>query len=91
MQEYELKNLRADQWLPRTIPATQVALRKAIGNVSDRGRQAFYESLVASTAWGFVGSLEPDAIVSGGRPVGPLRDAFLLLDANLIPYQDLED
>ena len=91
VEEFDLRNLPADEWVKRTSAANQVAIRRAIGNVSDRGRQAFYESLVSSIGWGLVGDLEPGARVLDQQLSGPVADAFNLLDAGKIPRFDLED
>lgn len=89
--EHETRRLRPDEWLKRTVPAAMAGTKRAIGNVSDRGRQAFYESLVASTGWGLLGSIEPGTLVKDLRPTGPIRDAVLLLEANKVPVFDLGD
>jgi hypothetical protein len=91
VEAHETKGLRADEWLHRTVPAARVALTKAIGNVRDKGRQAFYESLVASTGWGFMGDLEPGAKVLDLQLRGFPKDAVTLLDVGRIPQFDLDD
>jgi len=91
VEAHDTRRLRPDEWLKRTVPASMTAVHRAIGNVADRGRQSFYESLVASTGWGLVADLEPAAVIRELRPRGPMRDAFLLLDSNRIPSFDLED
>jgi len=91
VEAHDTRGLRPDEWLKRTVPAARVATRRAIANVADRGRQAFYESLVSSIGWGFAGSIEPAARVVGQTISGPIKDAVTLLEANLIPKFDLED
>jgi hypothetical protein len=91
VEAHDTRHVRPDEWLKRTVPATQAAVRRAIGNVADRGRQAFYDSLVASTAWGLVGSIEPAARVTFQHVSGAIADAVTLLEANKIPVFDLED
>lgn len=89
IQELDTYQLRPDQWLKRTVPGTMAAVTKAIGNVADKGRQAFYESLVASTGWGFIADLEPGSKLVEGQLGGPARDAVTLLDVGMIPRFDL--
>ena len=91
VEAHDTRQLRPDQWVPRTAPAARVAVTRAIGNVADRGRQGLYESMVSSIGWGFAGSLEPGARVVDRQLMGPIRDAVLLLDANKIPLFDLDD
>lgn len=91
VEEHGTRNLRPDEWLKRTVPAARVGVKRAIGNVADRGRQAFYESLVASTGWGLIGSIEPAAKILGQQPLGFAGDAYRLLDAGKIPVFDLGD
>ncbi|MGH8754551.1 MAG: hypothetical protein ACREU0_01705, partial [Burkholderiales bacterium] len=89
IQELDTYQLRPDQWLKRTVPGTMAAVTKAIGNVADKGRQAFYESLVASTGWGFIADLEPGSKLVEGQLGGPARDAVTLLDVGMVPRFDL--
>lgn len=91
VEAHDTRRLRPDEWLKRTVPASRVALKKAIGNVKDRGRQSFYDSMVASTGWGFIGSIDPAAHVVSQVVSGPIRDAVTLLEANRIPSFDLDD
>lgn len=91
VEAHDTRHLRPDEWLGRTVPAARVALKRAIGNVSDRGRQAFYDSMVASTGWGFIGSIEPAAHVVVEKVSGPIADAVVLLEVNMIPQFDLDD
>lgn len=86
-----MRRVRASEFLGRTVPAATVALNRAVANVGDRGRQAFYESLVSSIAWGLLGSLEPGVTIRDQTIVGPARDGFLLAEANRLPAFDLED
>ncbi len=85
----DYRGLRASEWIQRTSPGTVAATARAISNVADRGRQAFYESLVSSIGWGLLGDLEPGGIVRDLGITGPIEDAFVLLDENLIPRFDL--
>ncbi len=85
----DYRGLRASEWIHRTMPGTVAATSRAISDVSDRGRQAFYESLVSSIGWGLVGDLEPGGIVRDLGIAGPIADAFVLTDANLVPRFDL--
>lgn len=89
--ELETRQLRADEWVRRTAPATVAATARAISAVRDRGRQSFYESLVSSIGWGLLGSLDPGAVVRGPHMMGPLLDAFFLADAGRLPVSDLGD
>jgi hypothetical protein len=91
VEAHDTRGLRADEWLSRTVPASRVGMMRAIDNVRDRGRQSFYETLVASTGWGIMADLEPGAKVLNQEVGGPIKDAILLLDANRIPVFDLED
>jgi hypothetical protein len=91
VEAHDTRRLRPDEWLKRTVPAARAAVRRAIVNVPNRERQAFYESMVSSVGWGFVGSLEPAARVVEQDLVGPMADAVALLDAGRIPVFDLED
>lgn len=91
VEAHDTRGLRPDEWVGRTQPGARVALRRAIGNVADRGRQAFYESLVASTGWGLIADLEPGARVVEHHLAGPIRDAVLLLEANRVPVFDVDD
>ena len=90
-KEFETYHLRPDEWVPRTQPATMAAVKRAVSNVPHRGRQGFYESLIASTGWGLLGDLEPGARVVRQHISGPIRDAVLLLEANKVPAFDLDD
>lgn len=89
IQELDTRNVRADEWLKRTVGGTVAATRRAISNVSDRGRQAFYESLVASTGFGLMGSIEPAGRWVDPQIVGPLRDVMTLADVGMYPAFDL--
>jgi len=91
VEAHDTKDLKPDQWLKRTVPATKAAVSRAIANVAHRDRQGFYDSLVASIGWGFMGDLEPGAKVLDMQLGGPAKDAVLLLDAGRIPRFDLED
>lgn len=83
------RQLPASEWVVRTYPGTVAATARAIAQVPDRGRQAFYDSLVSSIGWGLTGDLEPGAIVRDAGIAGPIADAFFLADANLVPRFDL--
>ncbi len=85
----DYRGLRASDWIRRTAPGTVAATSRAISNVADPGRQAFYESLVSSIGWGLLGDLEPGAVIRDLGLNGPIEDAFVLLDENLIPRFDL--
>ena len=85
----DYRGLRASDWVGRTYPGTVAATARAIANVADVGRQAFYESLVSSIGWGLVGDLEPGGIVRDAGISGPIADAFILTEANLVPRFDL--
>ncbi len=85
------RGLRALEYAVRTAPATMAAVARAITAVPSRDRQALYESLVSSIGWGLLGDLEPGVRVVERRVVGPLRDVFLLAEANRIPRVDLVD
>ncbi len=85
------RGLRASQWIDRTVPATTAAINRALAGVADKGRQALYESLVSSIAWGFVGSLEPAGRVREQHIVGPALDATLIAETNRFPRLDLGD
>jgi len=89
--EHETRHLRPDEWMKRTQPAAMVAFKKALGNVADRGRQGFYDSMATSIGWGLLADMEPGARVVEQHIVGPARDAVLLLEAGKIPRFDLED
>lgn len=91
VEAHDTRRVRPDEWLKRTVPATRVALTRAIGNVENKGRQGFYESLVATTGWGLMADLEPGSKVLDVQVGGPIKDAILLLDANRIPAFDLGD
>lgn len=91
VEEHGTRHLRPDQWLKRTVPAAQVAVRRAIGNVRHPGRQGFYDSMVASVGWGLVGSIEPAAHVVSQNVSGAIKDAVTLLEAGMIPQFDLDD
>lgn len=88
VEAHDTKDLPASEWLSRTVPGTMAAVTRAIGNVSDRGRQSFYESVSSSIGFGFLGSLEPLAELRERQPFGHLRDAFLLAEAELYPSFD---
>lgn len=89
--ETDTRRVRPDEWMRRTVPGTVAAVRRAIAAVPDRGRQALYESLVASTGLGFWGSLEPGAVVRERHLAGRAADAVALLEAGRFPVFDLED
>lgn len=91
VEAHDTRRLRPDEWLKRTVPAVRAATRRAIGNVPNRDRQAFYESMVASIGLGFIGSIEPAAHVVVQEVAGPMKDAVTLLEAGKIPRFDLED
>jgi hypothetical protein len=91
VESVDTRGLRASQWIMRTAPATSAAVRRAVVAVPDRGRQAFYESLIASIGWGFLADVEPGAVVRERGLFGPMKDAFTLLDVGRIPQFDLED
>lgn len=91
VEEFETRRLKPDEFVKRTQPGTQVAIRRAIGNVQDRGRQGFYDSLVASVGWGLMADIEPAGLVTEQHLVGPIRDAALLLEVNKVPLFDLGD
>lgn len=91
VEAHDTRHLRPDQWMKRTVPAARVATRRAIANVADRGRQAFYDSMVSSIGWGFTGSIEPAARVVEQELSGPMKDAVTLLEAGRIPVLDLDD
>ena len=91
VQEHGTRGLRPDEWLKQTVPATRVAVRRALAAVPDRGRQAFYDSMVSSIGWGLVGSIDPAARVVVQEPIGPMKDAIALLEAGRIPVFDLDD
>lgn len=91
VEAHDTRRLRSDEWLKRTVPAVRAATRRAIGNVANRDRQAFYESMVASIGLGFIGSIEPAAHVVVQEVAGPMKDAVTLLEANKIPFFDLDD
>ena len=75
----------------RTQPAARVAFKRALGNVEDRGRQGFYDTLASSIGWGLIADIEPNSRVVEQHIVGPARDAALLLEAGRIPRFDLGD
>lgn len=89
--EVETRRLKPDEFVKRTQPGVRVAIRNAIGNVQDRGRQGFYDSLVASVGWGLMADIEPTGFVTEQRISGPIRDAALLLEVNKVPLFDLGD
>ena len=89
--ELGTRGLRASQWIDRTAPAATAAINRALSGVADKGRQALYESLVSSIAWGFLGSLEPAGRVREQSIVGPGLDATLIAETNRFPRQDLVD
>lgn len=91
VEAHDTRRLRPDEWLKRTVPANMAAVTRAIGNVEDKGRQAFYESLVATTGWGMMADLEPGSKVLDVQVGGPIKDAIVLLEANRIPAFDLGD
>jgi len=91
VEAHDTRGLRADEWLARTVPAARVGMNRAIDNVAHKGRQGFYESLVASIGWGFMADLEPGTKVLDRQVGGPIKDALILLDANRIPAFDLVD
>lgn len=91
VEAHDMRRLRADQWLKRTVPAARAATRRAISSVPNRGRQAFYDSMVSSIGWGFMGSLEPAGHVVKQELSGPMADAVALLEVGKIPVLDLED
>jgi hypothetical protein len=91
VEAHDTRHLKPDQWLKHTVPGAIAATRNAIANVSDRGRQALYGSMVSSIGWGFTGSMEPGAHVMEQQLSGPIKDAFTLLEANKIPVFDLDD
>jgi hypothetical protein len=88
---HETRGLRADEWVERTAPAVTAATMRAIRDVPDRGRQALYESWVADIGWGLLADLEPGVQVVDHGPDGFWRDAYTLLDAQLVPVFDLDD
>ena len=89
--EHDTRHLRPDEWMSRTQPAARVAFKRALGNVEDRGRQGFYDSLASSIGWGLIADIEPNSRVVEQHLIGPARDAALLLEAGKIPRFDLED
>ncbi len=89
--ELGTRGLRASEWIDRTVPSSVAAINRALEGVADKGRQALYESLVSSIAWGFVGSLEPAGRVREQSIVGPALDATLIAETNRFPRQDLVD
>jgi hypothetical protein len=91
VEAHDTRHLKPDQWLKHTVPASISAMRIAIANIPDRGRQALYGSMVASIGLGFIGSMEPGAHVMEQQLSGPIKDAYTLLDANKIPSFDLDD
>lgn len=91
VEAHDTRHLRPDEWMQRTQSATRVALKRALVNVSDRGRQGFYDSLVGSIGWGLMADLEPGGRVVEQHIQGPARDAMLLLETGKIPLFDLED
>jgi hypothetical protein len=91
VEAHDTRHLRPDEWLKRTVPAARVATKRAIANVKDRGRQAFYDSMVSSIGWGFLGSIDPAARVVVQEVSGPIKDAVTLLEAGRIPLFDLDD
>jgi len=91
VEAHDTRRLRADQWLSRTVPAARAATRRAVANIPDRGRQAFYDSMIASIGLGFVGSIEPGAHVVEQVVTGAMKDAVTLLEAGRVPLFDLAD
>ena len=89
--EHDTRHLRPDEWMGRTQPAARVAFKRALGNVEDRGRQGFYDTLASSIGWGLIADIEPNSRVVEQHIVGPARDAALLLEAGRIPRFDLGD
>jgi hypothetical protein len=91
VEEHGTRGLRPDQWMKQTVPATRVAVRRALSAVPDRGRQAFYDSMVSSIGWGLVGDIDPAARVVKQEVIGPMKDAVSLLEVGRIPRFDLDD
>jgi len=91
VEAHDTRRLRPDEWLKRTQPAATVALKRALANVPDRGRQAFYDSMSGSIGWGLIGDIEPNARVAELHLIGPAADAVQLLEAGKIPSFDLDD
>lgn len=91
VEAVDTRRLRASGYVERTSGGTVAALNRALTNVMNKDRAAFYESLVSSIAWGFMGSLEPSAVWRELQVAGPGRDAFLAAHVNRVPRIDTED
>lgn len=87
---FGLDGLDVDTYMRQAPAITTGALRRFMANVPSRERQAFYDSLTASTAWKLVGLVEPEALVDEQSLTGPMADVVRLADAHLVPRFDRE-
>lgn len=87
---FGLDGLDVDAYMRQAPAITTGALRRFLANVPSRPRQAFYDSLTASTAWKILGLLEPEAVVRDQALARAMADVVRLADAHLVPSVDLE-
>lgn len=91
VEELGTRNLRADKVVQTIAPGITAGVLRALSEVGNKDRQAFYSSLISSIGWGLWGGIEPLGVVEDLQSSRAIRDAFLLADHRLIPRFDLDD